>query len=374
MEKAFVYGMSVGGNNFTDRIEETKRIKLDFENGVNVILISPRRMGKTSLIKKVISEIDNPMLKIVYMDIYDCRSEYDFYNRFAETIMKSTSNHLEQVMENIKRFLVRISPKISFSPEPNSEFSVSLGITPKDYSPEEILNLPERIAKEQGVRLVVCIDEFQQIGEFTDSLTVQKRLRGVWQHHQNVSYCFFGSKKHLMENIFQNRRMPFYQFGEMLHLKCIPTVYWVPFICSRFEKYGKKIAEEYANRICQVVKNYSSYVQQLAWNVMAETEKEVNEESFEEGLKALLEQNSSLFIQQTDGLTTYQLNFIRLLCKDIHSGFTTQAISEIYPLGSKSNIDRIKKSLVDKEIITIEKDGIFLADSVFELWFKREMM
>lgn len=374
MEKAFVYGMSVGGNNFTDRIEETKRIKLDFENGVNVILISPRRMGKTSLIKKVISEIDNPMLKIIYMDIYDCRSEYDFYNRFAETIMKSTGNHLEQVMENIKRFLVRISPKISFSPEPNSEFSVSLGITPKDYSPEEILNLPERIAKEQGVRLVVCIDEFQQIGEFTDSLTIQKRLRGVWQHHQNVSYCFFGSKKHLMENIFQNRRMPFYQFGEMLHLKCIPTIYWVPFICSRFEKYGKKIAEEYASRICQVVKNYSSYVQQLAWNVMAETEKEVNEESFEEGLKALLEQNSSLFIQQTDGLTTYQLNFIRLLCKDIHSGFTTQAVSEIYPLGSKSNIDRIKKSLVDKEIITIEKDGIFLADSVFELWFKREMM
>ena len=374
MEKAFVYGMSVGGNNFTDRIEETKRIKLDFENGVNVILISPRRMGKTSLIKKVISEIDNPMLKIIYMDIYDCRSEYDFYNRFAETIMKSTGNHLEQVMENIKRFLVRISPKISFSPEPNSEFSVSLGITPKDYSPEEILNLPERIAKEQGVRLVVCIDEFQQIGEFTDSLTIQKRLRGVWQHHQNVSYCFFGSKKHLMENIFQNRRMPFYQFGEMLHLKCIPTVYWVPFICSRFEKYGKKIAEEYASRICQVVKNYSSYVQQLAWNVMAETEKEVNEESFKEGLKALLEQNSSLFIQQTDGLTTYQLNFIRLLCKDIHSGFTTQAVSEIYPLGSKSNIDRIKKSLVDKEIITIEKDGIFLADSVFELWFKREMM
>ena len=374
MEKAFVYGMSVGGNNFTDRIEETKRIKLDFENGVNVILISPRRMGKTSLIKKVISEIDNPMLKIVYMDIYDCRSEYDFYNRFAETIMKSTGNHLEQVMENIKRFLVRISPKISFSPEPNSEFSVSLGITPKDYSPEEILNLPERIAKEQGVRLVVCIDEFQQIGEFTDSQTIQKRLRGVWQHHQNVSYCFFGSKKHLMENIFQNRHMPFYQFGEMLHLKCIPTVYWVPFICSRFEKYGKKIAEEYAGRICQVVKNYSSYVQQLAWNVMAETEKEVNEESFEEGLKALLEQNSSLFIQQTEGLTTYQLNFIRLLCKDIHSGFTTQMVSEIYPLGSKSNIDRIKKSLVDKEIITIEKEGIFLADSVFELWFKREMM
>lgn len=374
MEKAFVYGMSVGGDNFTDRIEETKRIKLDFENGINVILISPRRMGKTSLIKKVISEMDSPEIKVVYMDIYDCRSEYDFYNRFAETMMKSTGNQLEQVMENIKRFLVRVSPKLSFSPEPNSEFSVSLGITPKEYFPEEILELPERIAKEQGVRIVVCIDEFQQIGEFADSLTVQKRLRGVWQHHQHVSYCFFGSKKHLMENIFQSRHMPFYQFGEMLHLKCIPTEYWVPFICSRFEKYGKKISEEYAARICHTVKNYSSYVQQLAWNVMAETEIEVNEESFTEGFNALLEQNSSLFIQQTEGLTTYQLNFIRLLCNGIHSGFNTQSVVEQYSLGSKSNVDRIKKCLIDRELITIEKEGVFLADCVFELWFKREMM
>lgn len=374
MGKAFVYGMSVGGDNFTDRIEETKRIKLDFENGINVILISPRRMGKTSLIKKVISEMDSPEIKVVYMDIYDCRSEYDFYNRFAETMMKSTGNQLEQVMENIKRFLVRVSPKLSFSPEPNSEFSVSLSITPKDYSPEEILDLPERIAKEQGIRIVVCIDEFQQIGKFADSLTVQKRLRGVWQHHQHVSYCFFGSKKHLMENIFQSRRMPFYQFGEMLHLKCIPTEYWVPFICSRFEKYGKKISEEYAARICHTVKNYSSYVQQLAWNVMAETEIEVNEESFTEGFNALLEQNSSLFIQQTEGLTTYQLNFIRLLCNGIHSGFNTQSVVEQYSLGSKSNVDRIKKCLIDRELITIEKEGVFLADCVFELWFKREMM
>ena len=346
MEKAFVYGMSVAGNNFTDRIEETKRMKADFEHGINVILISPRRMGKTSLVKKVIGEIDNPKIKVVYMDIYDCRSEYDFYNRFAEAIMQSMGN----------------------------EYSLSLGITPKDYSPEEILNLPEKIAQENGIRLVVCIDEFQQIGEFPDTLTVQKRLRGAWQHHQNVSYCFFGSKKHLMENIFQNRRMPFYMFGEMLHLDCIPTEYWVPFICSRFEKYGKSISKDFATRICETVKNYSSYVQQLAWNVMAETEKEVNEETLQSGISALLQQCHGLFVQQTEGLTTYQLNFLRLLCSGVHSGFTAQAVTETYPLGSKSNIDRIKKALIDKELITLEKDGIFIADCVFELWFKREMM
>ena len=71
---------------------------------------------------------------------------------------------------------------------------------------------------------------------------------------------------------------------------------------------------------------------------------------------------------------TYQLNFIRLLCTGIHKGFTAQSITEIYSLGSKSNIDRIKKALEDREMITLEKDGVFLADSVFELWFKKEMM
>ena len=124
----------------------------------------------------------------------------------------------------------------------------------------------------------------------------------------------------------------------------------------------------------ETVKNYSSYVQQLAWNVMAETEKEVNEETLQSGISALLQQCHGLFIQQTEGLTTYQLNFLRLLCSGVHSGFTTQNIAETYPLGTKSNFERIKKTLVAKELITIEKDGIYLSDCVFELWFKREMM
>ena len=125
--------------------------------------------------------MDVPQVKTVYMDIYDCRSEYDFYNRFASAILKSTGNRAEQILENIKRFLVRLSPKFSFSPEPNSEFSLSLGITPKDYTPEEILNLPELIAREKGFRIVVCIDEFQQVGEFPGSVEEAEELVKTWE-------------------------------------------------------------------------------------------------------------------------------------------------------------------------------------------------
>ena len=133
---------------------------------MNVILVSPRRIGKSSIVRKVKSEITNPAIKVVLMDVYDCRSEYDFYNRFASVLMKETASKAEQVLENIKRFLVRLTPKISFTPEPMEDFSFSLGITPENYKPEEILQLPELIAKEKGIHIVVCIDEFQQIGEF----------------------------------------------------------------------------------------------------------------------------------------------------------------------------------------------------------------
>lgn len=360
--------MSVEGENFTDRVKETKRLKLDFENGINVILISPRRMGKSSIVRKVKSEITDPAIKVIFMDIYDCRSEYDFYNRFASTLLKATATKTEQVFENIKRFLVRLSPKIAFSPEPMQEISLSLGITPQNYQPEEILQLPELIAKEQGIHLIICIDEFQQIGEFSDSLTVQKRLRGIWQHQRNVSYCLFGSKKHLMTKLFQNRKMPFFQFGEMVYLDKIPTADWVTFICSRFEKQGKHISEELAQRICEKVENHSSYVQQLAWNVLAETEDETREQDFDNGVQALLAQCSGLFEQQIQGLTSYQLNFIRAICNGVHSDFGSKEILEAYNLGTKSNISRIRTALLARELIDVNKEGIFLEDPVFKLW------
>ena len=374
MEKAFIYGMSVGGDNFTDRIRETKRLKLNFENGMNTILISPRRMGKTSLVKKVIAEMNAPSVKPVYMDIYDCRSEYDFLNRFASVLMKETASRTDQILENIKRFLIRVSPKISFSPEPMSEMSLSLGITPKEYQPEEILNLPEVIAKERGIHLVVCIDEFQQIGELPDTLTVQKRMRGVWQHQEHVSYCLFGSKKHLMTNLFQNKRMPFYQFGEMMYLDCIPTADWVQYITSRFEKYGKNLSKEMAERICKTVDNYSSYVQQLSWNLLAETNGTATEDDFKNAVDALIAQCSGLFVQQTLGLTTYQLNFIRALCAGIHTDFGSKEVNAQFPLGTKSNIVRIKSALTEKELIEERIDGTYLSDIVFEMWFNREFM
>ena len=374
MDKAFIYGMSVEGKNFTDRELETKRLQLNFENGMNSILISPRRIGKTSLVKKVKSLTEGKDRIVVFMDIYKCRSEYEFYEKFASSVIQATSTKMDQMVRTAKEFIMSITPKITYSPDPGTEYTLSLGITPKMNTPEEILDLPERIAQKKGIQMVVCIDEFQQIGEMPDSLTIQKTIRSVWQHHRNVCYCLFGSKQHLMNNLFYSRKMPFYQFGDMFFLKKIPTEKWVPFITSRFKDAGKQISEKLAERICQTVDNYSSYVQQLAWNVLVVSDSIVTEQTFQEGLEATFAQVTPFFVELTANLTTYQLNLLRAICSGFHEDFGKKDVTSQYDLGSRSNLVKLKKALIEREIIEQTEDGLFISDPLFERWFKREMI
>jgi len=373
MDKAFIYGMSVEGKNFTDRELETKRLQLNFENGMNSILISPRRIGKTSLVKKVKSLTENQERIVVFMDIYKCRSEYEFYEKFASSVIQATSTKMDQMVQTAKEFIMSITPRITYSPDPGTEYTLSLGITPKMNTPEEILDLPERIAQKKGIQMVVCIDEFQQIGEMPDSLTVQKTIRSVWQHHRNVCYCLFGSKQHLMNNLFYSRKMPFYQFGDMFFLKKIPTEKWVPFITSRFKDAGKQISEKLAERICQTVDNYSSYVQQLAWNVFVVSDSIVTEQSFQEGMEATFAQVTPFFVELTANLTTYQMNLLRAICSGFHEDFGKKDVTSHYDLGSRSNLVKLKKALIEREIIEQTEDGLFISDPLFERWFKQEM-
>ena len=225
--KPFIFGVATSGDNFTDREKETERLLLNFRHGVNTVLISPRRWGKTSLVQKACRLVQSDKLKVVYLDIFSCRSDRDFYDAFASAILKQTSSKMDEWLENIKLFLSRISPKISMGADPMTDFSISLEMNPKGNDIDEILQLPEKIAQKKGYNIVVCIDEFQQIAEFKDSKTFQKRLRSVWQLQKSVSYCLFGSKKHLMNELFEKKSLPFYKFGDAIYLQKIGTPDWV---------------------------------------------------------------------------------------------------------------------------------------------------
>lgn len=370
--KAFVFGVATSGENFTDRQNETKRLLLNFQQGINTVLISPRRIGKTSLVRKVCELAKSDDLKIVYLDIFSCRSDREFYDAFATAVLRQTSSKLEEWVDNAKRFLSRITPKFSIGTDPMTDFSVSLELNMKSEDVTDILQLPEKIASEKGVKIVICIDEFQQIAEFSDSKTFQKRLRTVWQLQQNVSYCLFGSKKHLMNELFERRSLPFYKFGDALYLQKIDTEDWVKYICERFDATNKTISPSLAERIAQKVDNHSSYVQQLAWLVWIHTDEVATEENFEEAWQDLLDQNTPLFEKQTENLTGYQLNFLRAIIDGVSKEFTTKNVLEKYNLGTSSNVAVVKRALIKKELIDTEKKEIVISDIVLKEWLRRE--
>lgn len=373
-EAPFVFGVRVEGNTFTDRKEETNRLKMNFLYGVNTILISPRRMGKTSLVEKVCSLVESDTLKIAKIDAFGCRSENDFINAFATAVVRATSNKWEEWMENAKTFLSRFIPKISIGQDPLTDFSIALEYNRANTVTEDILQLPETIAKQKGIKIVICIDEFQQIADFPDSITFQKKLRSVWQLQSNVSYCLYGSKKHMMEKMFQSQSHPFYRFGDLFYLDKISETDWVEYICDRFRVTGKEISRELASEICTVTDRYSSYVQQLAWLVWLRTDKHATKEDVEFGIDRMLDACEPLFIQQTESLSAYQMNFLRALANGVHTGFTRSEILDTYQLGTAANISRLKKALTEKDLIMMTAPKkLEISDPILSLWLKRRV-
>lgn len=372
--KPFIFGVATSGDNFTDRKSETARLLANFKHGINTVLISPRRWGKTSLVQKVCNLAKSDDLKVVYLDIFSCRSDREFYDAFASAVLKQTSTKWDEWVENAKLFLSRITPKISFGTDPMTDFSVSLELNPKSDDITEILQLPEKIAEKKGCRIVICIDEFQQIAEFSDSKNFQKRLRTIWQLQKSVSYCLFGSKKHLMNELFEKKSLPFYKFGDAIYLQRIPTVDWVDYICGRFEATGKSISPELAQRVCDTVENHSSYVQQLAWLIWVNTDKVATEKEFEEAYKDILDQNTPLFEKHTENLSAYQINFLRAIINGVHKEFSTQEVIQKYRLGSSANVATVKKALIKKELIETEKREVAISDPLLKVWLQRELL
>lgn len=372
-ENPFVFGKAAEGAYFTDRVEDSKRLAANLTHGINTVLISPRRWGKTSLVKKVISETASEDVMFVFVDVFQCKSEYDFFKNIANEIIKQTSTKIDEWIEMAKNFLSNISPKFSFGSDPLNDFSISFEWNQNLGTAESILALPEKLAVKKNKRIVVCLDEFQQIADFDDSVSFQKRLRTAWQHQQNVTYCMFGSKKHLMELIFNDKSMPFYKFGDMMFLNKIPTEDWVKYICHQFHITGKTIDEDMATMICDLTGNLSSYVQHLSWIVWYKTDKVATSRIINDALNDILEQNKVFFQREVEQLTELQLNFLKALAHGVTSGFSRKEVIKKYRLESSANIQSVKKSLLKKDLIYLDGTSIVFDDPLMKIWITKEM-
>jgi AAA+ ATPase superfamily predicted ATPase len=369
----FVFGRIAEEDNFTDRETESKRLKQNFKARVNTIIISPRRWGKSSLVKQVAREVtkSDKHTKVCLIDLFNVRDEAGFYAQLAQSLAKSTSSKWEEWLKIAKEFLSHLQPKIVFSADMQEEISFDIEWEKVRQDPDTIIDLAETIAKAKNINLIVCIDEFQSIGDFKESLAFQRKLRSHWQNHQHVCYCLYGSKRHMLLELFADASLPFYRFGDILLLGKIENSVWGEFISRQFLQTGKQITLEQAGYLANLVDNHSYYVQQLAQQVWLRTDTVCSQETIDAAFADIKDQLSLLFAALVDTLSDKQLEFLRALLNGVTAFSSVKTLKE-YKLGTSAGVVRIKAALQAKEIIDINGDKIEMLDPLFRYWLAKD--
>ena len=373
MKQAFQFGKIVEHGNFINRKLEIERLHQNFLNRTHTILISPRRWGKSSLVKAAAEKFitTHRNYRLCYIDLFEIRSEKDFYEKYSKIVMGAVYNHFDEWIEGMKKFLSKITPKIRLDLQQEIKFDMALDIQKEADAVSELLNLPERLAEDKGIELIICLDEFQNIAELPESMAIQRLLRAVWQKHQHVTYCLYGSKQHMLADLFNKKSMPFFKFGDLFYLDKISSDEWVRYICRQFESTGKKISTQLAERIVIAMEQHSYYVQQLSYYVWTHTEKIASEKIFDTAVTQLLQSNTILFQKDFESLSRTQVNFLKMLLDGVTEGFTRGEMLERYELGTSANVAKIIPQLEKKEILENYGKKISFSDPAFALWLKQ---
>ena len=369
MQNPFKYGELTQDAAFCNRQAELKRIHQAFKDAQNLILISPRRWGKSSLIDVAVARYEGELM-VVKMDCFGMTSEEQFIETYLKAVLKASNTKLQDFTNTAKKFISSVIPYLSFSIGDFDEVKVSLQLRGNSLDVDAVLDLPQKITSEKGIRMIVCIDEFQKVHEWSTGKSMLEKLRSCWQRHHDVGYCLYGSKRHLMTTLFSDSSQPFYKFGETLFLDKIERAEWVRFLMDQFKSSGKAISEELAGIVVDRTGRHSYYVQYYARLCWSESDNTIQPQHLEGAWSNLLNDHLPVFRQTADSLTAYQANYLKAFCAG-EKQFTSQRVLRDYNLGSPGNIKRIETTLEDQEIMNFFPSQHEFAEPYFEPLFRK---
>ena len=373
MNTPFQYGTLATRENFVDRVEDRAQLKNFLSSHINVMLVSPRRWGKSSLVKVAMEELqdEDKDVRVCYIDAFSIGSEAEFYRTFASQVIACASSKLEKRIQDAKKFLTGVVPQVVIKDDVTNFMAFDVKFVPQEQDKMDILRLPETLAHAKKIKIIVCIDEFQQLANLPEYKNMEGKMRSAWQQQERVSYCLYGSKRHMMLDIFNNSNSPFYRFGQLLFLNKIPKEEWMPFIVETFKKSGKRISDEFASRICDMTECHSWYLQQCCYFVWNATVTEVSEQSFSYGLKQMINTNSPMFLNDTETLAASQIEMLRAIKDGVLQLSSTETRTK-YHLGNPNTISKNKKVLQNKDIVEVKGGKMVFVDPIYRLWFERE--
>lgn len=363
------------GEAFCNRQHELADLRRSIENAEKLFVFSERRYGKTSLVRAVLDKLPRRSFVCTYVDLWPTDSEAAFAAALARAITESMSSSADKALQMAKRFFGSLSPTVTVDAEGKPSLSFGLAKHAQvDPVLEEVLETPARIARENGPRVAVVMDEFQQILEY-GSDRVEQKLRSAIQNHRTVSYVFLGSRKHLIQKMVLDKNRPLFRAGGHYPLGPIAEKNWRPFVRERFSDAEKRIDDEEIHAICEMTQGHPFYTQHLCHVVweMCERRAVVTKEIIDASVKILLDRESYAYTTLWESLTIPQKRFLKGLAGEAAGVkvFGGEFISR-YGLNSASNAQRASETLLAKDVIDRDNGSFLITDRFFRQWIRSE--
>ncbi len=378
VDNPFVFGTVVSDENFTDRKTELEELTRDLTGKTNLIIFSPRRYGKTSLMLKILRGLRKKGIICAYVDLYPATSKEKFANILSTGIAKAKAGKITEVIEVIRDLIspikLTVRPEGSFDIDAGIELELSKGKDDLDANLTKLYDLPEKVAKKEKKKMVVVFDEFQEIIKL-DGEEIEKNLRSKIQQHKNVSYVFMGSQRHFLDKMFNDKRRAFFGIGKFLNLGRIPDKEFQIFIQNRFKSGGVTISKDIATLILQLTKCHPYYTQQLCheiWNhCMSMKSKTVKNDHVSKAKEQVMQNQNYAYTLLWDSVKGRQRSLLSAMAISDAKEIFSSDFREKYRLGASSTVARAAEYLEEKGLI--EKDGknYIISDTFFQEWVRQ---
>jgi hypothetical protein len=378
MTNPFVYGEVVPLSAFVDREEELDRLTRDLMAGQKVFLISPRRYGKSSLVRQALRAASRGGALVVDLTV----SSYSSYVAFLEGYARALSSVERQTARGVawlREALAPVRPEVRIDTAAAGRSGLSVTFpaarTERDVArlAEQVFALPGRIAENRRRKLAIGLDEFQAIAAFNGG-SVEHALRAAVQHQRDVGYVFSGSEPALMERML-GRSRPFYKAGPVMRLGRIPADRFAPFLEAGFRGSGVKPAAGLGLAIIELAGNLPYDVQRLAhelWDdVKAEGRRAAGLDDLHGTLHRLLGEHQTLFETTWQRLTLAQRGTLRAVVLQEGRELLSADTRGRYRLSGASTVQASLAALVRQDILARDGDRYIVVDSLLREWVAR---
>jgi hypothetical protein len=361
---------------FTDRSAELKELRADMRNGQNVVVFAPRRYGKSSLIWRASHELIRArQVLVAQVDLMKTPTKERLAEKLAATIYEDLASTLFKVRERAVGVFrgLRVAPTMTVDADGSVNFTFRAGEAPGDIDAtlEHLLELPAQLGAERTRRVAVVFDEFQEVVKIDRNLL--PLMRSVFQEQPDVSHVYLGSKKHMMEQIFNDENEPFWRSARQMELGVIPPAVFAKFLRTRFDETSRSIDDDVVGLILEITRSHPYGTQELAYAIWEMTAKgtTATPDQFEQGLASVLRSENAHFTRIWEDASKAQRLTLEALAHDPGQPPLSAGFRRRHQLPGASTIQRAIETLVDDELVERHSNGYRIAEPFLAEWIRR---